>query len=140
LKNLPQPQISFNYLGQFDEAVDPAGVFQIAKESRGADRSGMGGRTHILEINGGRIGGRLQFEWVYSKNLHRESTIRSVAECFIGVLRQIIECETSTDEAVHYPPGDLVEFGWDEDDLEDISSEVETLVNSETFSIQRKKS
>jgi len=90
LRTLPQPELSFNYLGQFDQALPEASPFGPATESRGPDRSLKGHRSHPLEINGGIAGGQLRLEWTYSQNLHRRITIDRLAQNFATALRAII--------------------------------------------------
>jgi amino acid adenylation domain-containing protein/non-ribosomal peptide synthase protein (TIGR01720 family) len=90
---LPQAEISFNYLGQFDQRQDnqPAeSPFAPATEGRGPDHSLQGRRTHLLEIDGGINNGRLGLEWTYSANQYRDATIERVANMFIDSLRAII--------------------------------------------------
>ncbi|MFZ5515905.1 MAG: amino acid adenylation domain-containing protein [Candidatus Zhuqueibacterota bacterium] len=94
LRTLPEPQISFNYLGQFDQAGTNAGAFKGAKESSGPDHSPMGERSHFIEINGSVAGSRLQLDWTYSENIHARATIERLAYDFIARLKAIIaHCE-----------------------------------------------
>ena len=83
-------QISFNYLGRFDQALPEASPFALARESGGPVRSLQGRRSHVLEINGGIHDGRLQMVWTYSRNLHERTTIEELAGKFIGSLRALI--------------------------------------------------
>jgi len=91
MASLPDPKVSFNYLGQFDQLVTPEGIFRLAKESRGSDRDQYGRRSTLLDINGAIIGGKLAFEWSYSVNFHTEQTITWIAGEFINKLRMVIE-------------------------------------------------
>jgi amino acid adenylation domain-containing protein/non-ribosomal peptide synthase protein (TIGR01720 family) len=91
LRALPQAEVAFNYLGQFDQALPEDSPFGPARESRGSDRSARGERSYVLEINGGVAGGRLGLEWVYSENLHRRGTIERLAHDFIETLRVLID-------------------------------------------------
>jgi len=94
LRTLPEPQISFNYLGQFDQAGANTGAFKGAKESSGPDHSTLGERSHFIEINGSVAGSRLQLDWTYSENIHARGTIERLAHDFIANLRAIItHCE-----------------------------------------------
>ena len=129
LRALPTADMSFNYLGQFDRVlgVSPASrestAFGPAEEAFGPDRSPSGQRTHLLDINGGIVGGRLQMEWTYSENLHRRSTVEHLAGGFLEALRALIaHCQSP--EAGGYTPSDFAEFGWGEEDLESIVAEI----------------
>ncbi|MEK7327797.1 MAG: condensation domain-containing protein, partial [Chloroflexota bacterium] len=90
LQALPPAEVSFNYLGQIDQALSGEALFDLAREGRGPERSLRGERAHLIDINGGIVGGRLQMEWTYSVAFHRRATIERVAEAFIAALRAII--------------------------------------------------
>jgi non-ribosomal peptide synthase protein (TIGR01720 family) len=129
MSSLPQPQISFNYLGQMDTGAPAAGeaessVFAPAGETRASDRSPLGERTHLIEIDGAVADGRLELTWAYSQNVHRSETIEAFATSFIEALRAIIaHCQSP--DAGGYTASDVQEFGWDEGDLGDILAEIE---------------
>jgi non-ribosomal peptide synthase protein (TIGR01720 family) len=119
LKRAQQPEISFNYLGQIDRALPQDSAFELAAESRGSDRSPLGQRAYLLEIDGGIAGGRLQLEWTYSQNVHRRATVERVAQKYVAALRALIaHCQSP--EAGGYTPSDFAEFGWEQQDLDDI--------------------
>jgi non-ribosomal peptide synthase protein (TIGR01720 family) len=123
LKNLPHPQITFNYLGQVGIAEANTGM-EIAGESKGPERSLKARRTSLIDINGGVAGGRLRMEWTYSRNLHRAETIRARAEDYIQALQVLIQHCISPDTG-GVTASDFKEFGWDEDDLSSILGEIE---------------
>jgi amino acid adenylation domain-containing protein/non-ribosomal peptide synthase protein (TIGR01720 family) len=119
LRSLPQPEISFNYLGQFDGALPEASPFRPAGESRGPERGAGGDRPHALDVNGGVVGGRLQMEWTYSQNLHRRETIERVAGDFLEALRAIIaHCQSP--EAGGVTPSDFKLAGLDQRGLDKV--------------------
>jgi non-ribosomal peptide synthase protein (TIGR01720 family) len=90
-KSLPQAQVNFNYLGQFDQTVGQSSGFSPAPESTGPVRTAEGRRMHLLEINGGISDGELSLAWNYSQNLHHRSTIERMAQRYLESLRSIIE-------------------------------------------------
>ena len=90
------PEISFNYLGQFDQTVPPTTAFKPAREFQGPDHDLNGKRNYLIEVNGSVADGRLQMEWTYSQNVHRHFTIEKLAQEFIEALRSIIaHCKAS---------------------------------------------
>jgi non-ribosomal peptide synthase protein (TIGR01720 family) len=106
LRSLPQAELSFNYLGQFDQVLSPDSMFQIAKESSGPEHSHLGSRHHLLEVNALVTGGQLQVDWTYSSNLHQPATIESLAQGFLTALRSLIaHCQSP--EAGGYTPSDF---------------------------------
>ena len=90
LKPLDRMQIIFNYLGQFEGGEDE-GPFRESAYWQGPDHAPDAGRLAAVEINGQISAGILKFTFSYSRELHREETIRSWAENFIGELRGILE-------------------------------------------------
>ena len=64
LQALPQPQVSFNYLGQFEYSADPtAGKTDL----RGSAFSEHSRRRYLIDINGGVFAGQLNLSWIYSE-------------------------------------------------------------------------
>jgi non-ribosomal peptide synthase protein (TIGR01720 family) len=115
---MPRAQIVFNYLGQMDQERASA-AFAIAPEARGAERDPRGARPHLLDINGGVAGGRLQFEWTFSANVHRRATIERVARDFIAALRAP---SARAPETIAHQDADA--FGWSDADVQDILAEI----------------
>ncbi|MFQ5435371.1 MAG: condensation domain-containing protein, partial [Anaerolineae bacterium] len=126
MQRLPQPEVSFNYLGQMDQAGGDAALFGPAPESKGAERSPQAQRTHLLEIDGGIMSSRLELAWSYSTQVHRRETIARVAESYIDLLRALItHCQSP--EAGGVTLSDVTDFGWEQDDLDDILSAIDGL-------------
>ncbi|HKU74236.1 MAG TPA: amino acid adenylation domain-containing protein [Pyrinomonadaceae bacterium] len=90
LRSLPAAQISFNYLGQFDQVLPADSPFSPARESSGVGSSLQASRPHILEISGSVSGGRLHLGCIYSENLHQRDTIEHFVESFASALREIV--------------------------------------------------
>ncbi|MDF5721899.1 MAG: amino acid adenylation domain-containing protein, partial [Rhizonema sp. PD37] len=85
----PQPEVVFNYLGQFDQLL-PLPSLKLAKESIGATRSLQGNRHYLLEVDGMVIDGQLQLHLSYSENCHQRATIESLAQKLITNLQRLI--------------------------------------------------
>jgi amino acid adenylation domain-containing protein/non-ribosomal peptide synthase protein (TIGR01720 family) len=86
------PQVSFNYLGQFDWA--PAGGEGLLQAMRGGldgDASPDDTRAHVLEVVGRVEHNCLEFTWSYSEHLHHASTIAARAQDLLTVLQEIIK-------------------------------------------------
>jgi amino acid adenylation domain-containing protein/non-ribosomal peptide synthase protein (TIGR01720 family) len=116
LQNLPQAEVSFNYLGQLDQVLSPDGMFAVAKESSGSEHSLRSHRSHLLEINAFVVGGCLQLDWTYSNNRHQRTTIEGLVENFVAVLRSLIDHCQSPDVG-GYTPSDFPLARLDEDKL-----------------------
>lgn len=123
LQALPAPQVCFNYLGHYDQALEKSAAFDFAAEPRGADRSPRGRRAHLIDVNGGIFGGCLQMEWTYSSKVHRGSTIERVAGEFTEALRSIL-ARVGTLPSQGYKEATAAEFGWSAQEMEDIASAI----------------
>jgi amino acid adenylation domain-containing protein/non-ribosomal peptide synthase protein (TIGR01720 family) len=106
LRQLPQAEVSFNYLGQFDQLLPEGAPFGSATESVGPAHSPRGSRCYPLEINAFISEGRLHLEWTYSERIHRPETIEYLAQNYSSALRALIAHCLST-EAGGYTPSDF---------------------------------
>ena len=109
LGTIPPPEVSFNYLGQFDRALPETALFRLAGESTGPTRSPRQARRHRITIDGKVLDGRLQFGWGYSESFHLASTIQRLADRFQAALTGLAEIAASRD---------LVESGLSREDLD----------------------
>ncbi|SCX63279.1 non-ribosomal peptide synthase domain TIGR01720/amino acid adenylation domain-containing protein, partial [Nitrosospira sp. Nsp1] len=126
LRALPQPQISFNYLGQFEYSADPA---TGETDLRGPAFSEHSRRRYLIDVNGGVFAGQLHLSWIYSEAIHRRATVESLASTFIDELRKLIRhCLSSRPEGLTPMDFSLTNLGQarfdgllrDNPDLEDI--------------------
>jgi amino acid adenylation domain-containing protein/non-ribosomal peptide synthase protein (TIGR01720 family) len=90
LRALPQPEIMFNYLGQTDLVLPQASGWSPAPEDVGSERAPSVVRSHLLEIVAMVTGGRLELDWVYSRNIHDRKTMERLARTFIETLQLLI--------------------------------------------------
>src|SRR5205085_9267442 len=63
LQTLPQPQVSFTYLGMMDQVVPRSGPFRLALESSGLPRSPRGRRRYLIEISTLVVDENFHLEW-----------------------------------------------------------------------------
>ncbi|MBV9788346.1 MAG: amino acid adenylation domain-containing protein, partial [Chloroflexi bacterium] len=103
---LPQAQVSFNYLGQFDQAPSPDLLLKQVAEAIGSVHGAQGRRSHLLEINGLVAAGQLQFGWTFSEQIHRRETVEQLAQTFVSTLQAIIN-GAHTPDAASYTPSDF---------------------------------
>jgi amino acid adenylation domain-containing protein/FkbH-like protein/non-ribosomal peptide synthase protein (TIGR01720 family)/FkbM family methyltransferase len=124
LRLLPQPQVSFNYLGQFDQThLAPLG-WKYAQESSGSIHSPKGQRRHLLNVNGLVIEGRLQLEWKYSSAFHSQATVENLANNYVRTLEAIID-HCLSPEAGGYTPSDFPEVDFSQEALDELLAEIE---------------
>jgi len=89
---LPQPRITFNYLGQFDGSFDqPDGLFAPASEPAGAEQSPDTPLSNWLTLNGQVYGGELQIGWTFSPLMFEAREIEALSEAFTRELTALIE-------------------------------------------------
>jgi non-ribosomal peptide synthase protein (TIGR01720 family) len=90
-----EPEISFNYLGQLDNAGAELPL-RFASEDVGALQGAGNARPHLIDVSAHVRDGRLQLQWAYSTAIHQTSTIEAVAASFVAHLQNLIEhCEAS---------------------------------------------
>ncbi|HYO51728.1 non-ribosomal peptide synthetase, partial [Archangium sp.] len=110
-------QVSFNYLGQFDATASASSLFGASPESSGPAQGEDGARTHLLEVGGLVLGGRLKLEWTYSENLHSRASLEALARECVSVLRALIARAEPAD-LLRYTPVDFPLAGLDPAALE----------------------
>jgi non-ribosomal peptide synthase protein (TIGR01720 family) len=90
LKSFPQPQVSFKYLGNYDQLISQSSVFNLTQQPLKLNQISSANRFYLLEINGFIIQEQLQFNWTYSKEVHRRETIETLSSNYIEALQNII--------------------------------------------------
>jgi non-ribosomal peptide synthase protein (TIGR01720 family) len=122
---LPRAEIAFNYLGRFDGAVGRDARFRLVDGDAGSSRSPRARRRHLLEVNGGIIGGRLRMRWSYVPSIHDKQTVDRLAHRFLAELERLIDVP---DRDRRPPPASAAPgagFGWSPEDIDDIMTEIE---------------
>ncbi|WP_317446781.1 non-ribosomal peptide synthase/polyketide synthase [Streptomyces collinus] len=87
LRDLPLPQVCFNYHGQW-EAGDGQD-FTPAGEVPGRDIAAGEPLDHLLEVSAVVAGGELEITWHYSDQVHDEDTVRALADGMTRALAAI---------------------------------------------------
>ncbi|MCC5645817.1 amino acid adenylation domain-containing protein [Nostoc sp. CHAB 5824] len=104
-QNLPQAEVSFNYLGQFDQVLSASAMFGSVKEWK-SEQSKQGNRSHLLAVSGLIHSGKLEIDFAYSDKVHKRSTIERLAFGFIEALKTLIaHCQSK--ESQGYTPSDF---------------------------------
>jgi amino acid adenylation domain-containing protein/non-ribosomal peptide synthase protein (TIGR01720 family) len=86
-----QPQLLFNYLGQFDQVTRDSRLFAFAAEPNGRWHAESGHRTHVLEALTQIRAGKLHAEWIFNKKQMASARIERLAADFIAALRAMID-------------------------------------------------
>ncbi|HEX6184262.1 MAG TPA: amino acid adenylation domain-containing protein [Pyrinomonadaceae bacterium] len=119
LARTPQPEVSFNYLGQLDQLMPGRGPFAPARESSGPVRSERALRRHSIEVGCWVADGRLETVWRFGASLHRRDTVEALARGYVRALGEIVE-HCLSPGAGGYSASDFEDFGWSREDLDDI--------------------
>ena len=89
----PTPWLSFNYLGQFDNSLDPAsdGLFLPSDDNIGLTRAPDSQRQHLVDVIAAVHQGCLQITWQYSDALLSPQWIATHLETYRQNLLALIE-------------------------------------------------
>jgi non-ribosomal peptide synthase protein (TIGR01720 family) len=90
LQQQPQPGVSFNYLGQFDQVLGATTLFALAAESPGWQRAPSNQRVHQLEVLAWVVGERLHLLLQYSPHLYHRHHVEQVARCYLAHVQHLI--------------------------------------------------
>ncbi|WP_085585741.1 non-ribosomal peptide synthetase [Thalassospira mesophila] len=96
-QNLPQGQILFNYLGQFDQNLED-GLFKLSDKPQGKAMSEIGPRDYLIEINGQIVQGQLTMTFSFSDKQFKTQTMTMLTDGFFQALHDIAdECNGLVD-------------------------------------------
>jgi len=122
LAAVPRPQISFNYLGQFNASSEGAAL-RLTDQPCGTPRSAHAKRTHRLNINAVVADGRLRVDWSYSREQFERATMARLARYYLDAVRSIIRhCQSP--EAGGYTPSDFSKVQLSQGELDELLSEL----------------
>jgi non-ribosomal peptide synthase protein (TIGR01720 family) len=114
LQTLPQSEIAFAYLGQFDQGNS---------ESIRLSRSRLIKRSKLLEIEASIIDHQLRLLWIYSDQVHQRSTIEMLGLSYLETLRSLItHCTFSN--AGGYTPSDFAKARVSQSDLDNLMAKL----------------
>jgi amino acid adenylation domain-containing protein/non-ribosomal peptide synthase protein (TIGR01720 family) len=106
LAALPQPRITFNYLGQFDRQFDDAAMFIPSTEGNGVAQDPSAPLGNWLTVEGQVYGGELSLSWGFSREMFDTATIQRLADDYAQELNALIE-HCCAVEAAQATPSDF---------------------------------
>ena len=106
LERLPEPRITFNYLGQFDSSFGPDAAFVPAPEDVGPERSPAGPLGNWLTLDCQIYGAELRGTLTYARSMYREETIERLLSDYRAELEAIVR-EASRGAASSRVPSDF---------------------------------
>ncbi|MGB8509505.1 MAG: condensation domain-containing protein, partial [Pyrinomonadaceae bacterium] len=113
-------EVSFNYLGQFDQVLGEEGLWQAGAGRAGAVRGAGERRGRLIDINGSVAGGRLEVRWTYGGGVHRRETIERLGGWFAEALREVVR-HCREEGAGGYTPSDFPLAKLDKEKLERVA-------------------
>ncbi|MBN1481967.1 amino acid adenylation domain-containing protein [candidate division KSB1 bacterium] len=104
LAAIPEPQVAFNYLGQFKHvANDPR--FRVSDEQSRDERDPNSRRPFRIFVSGKIVQDQLQMSFLFSDKIYKAETIKALANSYIQHVRDIVEHSKSGDgysrESIH---------------------------------------
>ncbi|PMY89317.1 MULTISPECIES: non-ribosomal peptide synthetase, partial [unclassified Pseudomonas] len=91
LAAMPQPRITFNYLGQFDRQFDEAALFVPSSEGSGVAQDPSAPLANWLTVEGQVYGGELSMSWAFSREMFDTTTIQQLVDQYAVELNALIE-------------------------------------------------
>jgi amino acid adenylation domain-containing protein/non-ribosomal peptide synthase protein (TIGR01720 family) len=91
LAALPQPRITFNYLGQFDRQFDEHALFTPSTEGNGVAQDPAAPLGNWLVVEGQIYGGELSLSWGFSRQMFDTATIQRLVDEYALELKALID-------------------------------------------------
>lgn len=115
-------EVSFNYLGQFEQTEEKGSLWTIETESLGCERDPSNRQPYEFDITAMVVEGRLRIAWTYSCARFRQTTIDHLAQTFLQAIQELsAHCLSS--RAQNYTPSDFPLARLDHAAIEAISAE-----------------
>ncbi|WP_340053838.1 non-ribosomal peptide synthetase [Pseudomonas sp. JAI120] len=87
---LPSAQITFNYLGQFDQSFGADALFHPLDESAGLAHDPDAPLPNELSVDSQVYGGELVLRWTFSRERHDQQTIQDLAQAYLAELQALV--------------------------------------------------
>jgi non-ribosomal peptide synthase protein (TIGR01720 family) len=118
IQQIPHPEISFNYLGQFDQ-IQSESDWDFATESTGDDCSLTQDHSHSLNINCLVESDKLVISWTYDHHQYQKQIVENLAVNYVQNLISLITHCQSTDKC-GYTPSDFPEAQLNQAELDEL--------------------
>ena len=103
---LPTADITFNYLGQFDQSFGADALFHPLDESAGLAHDPDAPLPNELSVDSQVYGGELVLRWTFSRERHDQHTVRELADAYLAELQSLI-AHCLRDDAGGLTPSDF---------------------------------
>ncbi|USV99563.1 non-ribosomal peptide synthetase [Pseudomonas pergaminensis] len=103
---LPSAQITFNYLGQFDQSFGADALFHPMDESTGLAHDPDAPLPNELSVDSQVYGGELVLRWTFSRERFDQHSVRELAEAYLAELQSLTQ-HCLQDDAGGLTPSDF---------------------------------
>ncbi|MFL1551428.1 non-ribosomal peptide synthetase [Pseudomonas sp. D47] len=103
---LPSADLTFNYLGQFDQSFGADALFHPLDESAGLAHDPDAPLPNALSVDSQVYGGELVLRWTFSRERHDQQTISELADAYLAELQSLI-AHCLKDDAGGLTPSDF---------------------------------
>ena len=86
----PAAEVRFDYLGDLDRALPPAGPLALAPEAAAVGRAAARPGRYLLEVSARVAGSRLHLAWAYAGGAYEQATVEKLARSAADALRAIV--------------------------------------------------
>jgi amino acid adenylation domain-containing protein/non-ribosomal peptide synthase protein (TIGR01720 family) len=107
MRELPQAQVSFNYLGDLDRSLETARYFCRPEILTIGSRSPLAARSHLLEIDSAIRGHRLEIAFRFSTRVFKAETVERLADSLVSRIEALIEQGLTGKTAASYSTSDF---------------------------------
>jgi amino acid adenylation domain-containing protein/non-ribosomal peptide synthase protein (TIGR01720 family) len=118
------PQIIFNYLGDFGSGLQAGTQFTFSNEPRGTEASPNRQREAVLEVSGMVVSGKLNISISYSNKQYEAQAIENLASAYCSQLQSLVT-QLSSETKEHLTPSDLTYPGLAIEELEALTRQHE---------------
>ncbi|PQZ90943.1 MULTISPECIES: non-ribosomal peptide synthetase [Pseudomonas] len=87
---LPGAEITFNYLGQFDQSFGSDALFHPLDASAGLAHDPNAPLPNVLSVDSQVYAGELVLRWTFSRERHAPQTIRELADAYLAELQGLV--------------------------------------------------
>jgi non-ribosomal peptide synthase protein (TIGR01720 family) len=101
IREMPQAEVSFNYLGQIDQDIADDGRFGLASERAGLSAAATSPMAHLLDLNGRITDGVLSINWRFSPAVIAEPTVQRLIDRFAEQLDRLINHCAGAEQAAN---------------------------------------
>ncbi len=103
---LPSAQLTFNYLGQFDQSFGADALFHPLDEPAGLAHDPDAPLPNELSVDSQVYGGELVLRWTFSRERHDQQNIHELADAYLAELQSLV-AHCLQDDAGGLTPSDF---------------------------------